>query len=271
MAPGGRKTAYATVFKAWHDALAPRGMVCARGLHSLGFLPGDDVASMVYAGRASHGRDDGGKPSNVGYYSMNLPIAVYEFATNRGKVGSSRNYMRVTPTLARAAAAVDPRSLGAAGAWTETEPPDIQAAIAKRFAARGQTPPPDWAEVAPAVRKAILASECPVVIVVDGKPSDMHGWGGDSESGDTYEAEIHMKHCEPRCVSRFFVASALHKLGKPVRADERRYYALDEHMVVMGRKIGLYDAPKLFLHPDAPAKGKMVRNLPPEWTWYEIV
>ena len=246
MASGTHAARYASVFRAWHEAIAPHGMICARGLHSLGFLPGDDIPAMVYAGRAMHGRDSEewgtGTPSDFSSYSMNLPIAVNWFASNNGRVGKSRLF--VTPSLARAAAAADPRALDTVGVSTE--------------------------KVAPAVRQAILASECPVVIVVSGRPADMHGWGGDSESGDTMEAEIHVKHCEPRCVQRFFVASALHKLGKPVRADERRYFALDEHMVVTGRKIGFYDAPKLILHPDAPAKGKIVKNLPADWTWYEV-
>lgn len=252
MAPGGQKTKYATLFKAWCEALAPHGMVCARGLHSLGFLPGDDVPAMVYANRARHGRDPEtwSETSDFSSYSMNLPIAVNWFAARRGRIGEPGSIWDVSPLLARAAAVIDPRVLEVVGTRT--------AKLTKT------------AKLPTAVRNAIHASECPVVIVVDGKPADMHGWGGDSESGDTMEAEIHMRHCEPKCVQRFFVASALHKLGKPVRADERRYFALDEHMVVTGRKIGFYDAPKLILHPDAPAKGKLVKNLSPDWTWYEV-
>jgi hypothetical protein len=83
------------------------------------------------------------------------------------------------------------------------------------------------------------------------------------------EAELHVRHCEPKCVIRFFVASALYKLGKPVRADERRYFALDERMVVKGME-AFGDRIPLILHPDAPAKGKVYRNLPDEWKWYEV-
>lgn len=261
---------YQKVFDAWVDAMAPEGMICARGLYGLGFLPGDDIPSMIYKRRGTHG-DEGDsrrKKSKVGYYSMNVPIAVNWFALRNNSVGGEGG-ATVTPMLARAASAVDHRAAEAAGIAMWKQDSEVRGWIERQAAKRGEVAPPSWVSLPSAVKKSIIASECPVVIIVDGKVSDMHGWGGDSESGDTMEAEIHMKHCEPKCVLRFFVASALYKLGKPVRADERRYYGLDEHMVVTGRKYDYYE-PKLILHPDASVKGRLVRNLPDDWKWYEI-
>ena len=99
---------------------------------------------------------------------------------------------------------------------------------------------------------------------MDASPSDLRSFGGDSESGDTNEAEIYVDHCEPRCVKRMFVASSLHKLGRGVRETDRRWYALDEHRVATGR-----DGLALTLHPDVRA-GRVVRNLPAGWSWYEV-
>jgi len=201
----GLRAGYRHMMDTWLKTMAPNGIICARGLHSINAADHRDVMSFVYRGRGYSvlGEDSGEGRSSFTSYSMNLCVAVREFACRNGKVRS-----------------------------------------------RGENP---------------------IVLVSRPKNSDIDGFGGDSESGDTNEAELHVKLCEPRCVERFFIASTS-KIGKPVSADERRYYALDECVIVTGRPMEPYDTPKLRLHPDTPGLkgGRVVRNLPDGWKWYEL-
>jgi len=246
--------AYRQIFETWATAMAPGGLACMRGLHSIGFLPGDNIPQIIFGHADRAERHDN--------YSMNFAYCVSHFAT--GSV--ERYYPSVTDLWARSAAVIDPAAAATVGVQVRGKP---DAWMDARLRQEGRPPRIYWSKLPKKTRDAILVSQTPVVIVVRTDSSDMVGWGGDSESGDTLEAEIHMKRCEPRCIERFFVASAMHKLGKVVRADERRHFALDEHMVVKGKAV--YGEPvSLVLHPDAPAKGRMVRNLPDEWKWYEV-
>ena len=201
----GLRSGYGKMFNAWLEAMAPSGMVCARGLNNLrlGDLSPRQIVGMIYdmQGIGSPGDEEG--RSEYTSYSQNLCIAVRWFATNNGRLESRR--------------------------------------------------------------------ATPIVIVSRPRTSDIKGFGGDSESGDVNEAELYIKRCEPRCVERFFIASTT-KIGNAVSADERRYYALDECVVQTGRKRGFLDAPKLHLHPDTPglSGGRIVRNLPDGWKWYEL-
>jgi hypothetical protein len=43
-----------------------------------------------------------------------------------------------------------------------------------------------------------------------------------------------------------------------------------EHLVVKGKAYSYFDAPNLLLHPDTQAKGRLVKNLPDGWKWYEV-
>lgn len=201
----GLRAGYDYMMKTWLKTMAPGGIICARGLHSIDALAHEDVMSFVYEGRGygSLGRDAREKRSSFTSYSMNVCVAIREFACSNGKLRAR--------------------------------------------------------------------SETPIVIVSRPKVSDIKGFGSDSESGDTNEAELWIKFCEPRCVERFFVAST-RKIGKPVSADERRYYALDECIIVTGRDMEPWGPPKLRLHPDTPGLkgGRLVRNLPDGWKWYEL-
>jgi hypothetical protein len=201
----GLRRGYERMLSAWLKAMAPSGLVCARGLHGMKLGDGspDQIVEMIYDMQGLGSDGDERWRSDYTSYSQNLCIAVRWFATNNGRLGSRR--------------------------------------------------------------------ETPIVIVARPKTSDIKSFGGDSESGDVNEAELHIKLCEPRCVERFFIASTT-KIGKAVSADERRYYALDECVILTGRKMGFLDAPKLHLHPDTPglSGGRIVRNLPDGWKWYEL-
>lgn len=244
---------YRKMFSAWAKAMAPDGITCARGLHSLGFLPKDDIAKIVF------GHGDRSSSDN---YSMNLAYAAFQFATRP----VSDLYPSVSALWARSAAVIEPAAAEAVGVQVRG---DVDRYRDASRAKKGLPPMLYWRSMPKKVRDAISISQCPVVIVSRVGVESMNGWGGDSESGDTMEAELHVKHCEPRCVERFFVASAVHKLGKLVRADERRLFALDEHVVVKGRPV-YGDPVSLILHPDTPVKGRVIRNLPDEWKWYEV-
>jgi hypothetical protein len=240
-------------FNAWASAMAPGGLVCARGLHGLGFLPGDNISKIIF---------DHTERSPFDNYSMNLAYATYSFATQF----VTRLYPDVTELWARSAAAIEPSAADAVGVQVRGAVDEWADARRKK---RGLPPRAYWSSLSKRARDAILISQCPVVIVSRVAAQDMRWWGGDSESGDTMEAEVHVKHCEPRCVERFFVASAVHKLGRPVSASDRRRFALDEHLVVKVK--GAYgEQISLLLHPDAPANGRVVRNLPDEWKWYDV-
>lgn len=81
-----------------------------------------------------------------------------------------------------------------------------------------------------ALRKSKHAKSAGSSILLASKVSlsDMKSFGGDSESGDTMEAEIHMKACEPSCVKHIFVLSN-EKIGSAVPKELRELHALDEH------------------------------------------
>lgn len=234
---------YKDVFVAWVRAMAPHGMIAARGLHSLGFLPGDDIASFLFSRR--NPEEDN--------FSQNVAYAAFHFATFYVAGG----WPRVTKSWARAAATLDSQAERAVGVQVRDNKPERQG--------------PCWANLSPKVRKAILRSQCPVVVVAKLDPLNMRGWGGDSESGPVMEAEVKVAPCEPACVERLFVASAVHKLGKPVSAEMRRHYALDEHKEIVGRDDSWFvRPPTLYLHPDTPVRARLVKNLPEGWTWYEV-
>lgn len=244
-----------TVFDAWADGMAPKGLVCARGLNGLGFLPGDDVAKIVFDSRRSGGRRV--RDEHISFYSMNVPRSVWGFAAYYVESG----YPFLTDLWTRAAAAIDPDVV------------NYQFRDAEH--AESGSPPlmfrlPEY-PMPSGVKRAYYLSQCPVVIISHAAPKDLLSFGGDSESGETDEAEVYVRYCEPRCVKHLFVAST-RKLGTPVSAKLRRYYALDEHIEVRGRKTSSWDdGPKLILHPDVKTqRGRLVRHLPDEWTWYEV-
>jgi hypothetical protein len=241
--------AYRTVFKAWLHAFAPDGLAAARGLHSVGFLPSDDISETVF----------GGHEGVYASYSMNVPIAVSWFATKALK----RQYPSITPLWARAVAGVAPELVDVYGPRCKQL---IGVQVRGDASQRGALA---WDSLPKLVKDVIVATQAGVVIVGHLDPEDLKSWGGDSESGDTLEAEVHVKRCEPGCVQHVFVAST-YKLGKGVSDARRATYALDEHIEVTGRR-DLYGAPKLRLHPslDVPG-GKRVVNLPKGWDWYEV-
>jgi hypothetical protein len=278
LAPGTWKQRVDATFDALTRGFAPDGMVVARGLHGLGFVPGDNIAQMVYAGRDTKEYD---RRHRISYYSMNVPVAVSQFATlHTQRPDSDYTLLDVTDMWIRAAEHARPGVKDIFDAQEQLNEEfrkrtahldgddDEEYAIFERergeLGRRTSKMPRD-------VRVALHLTQCPVVIVARPSRTDLLSFGGDSESGDTSEAEVYVKHCEPRCVEHFFVA-ATYKLGTPVSAALRRRYALDEHIEIAGRKDPTWGGtPKLTLHPDTPVNGgKRVRNLPSEWTWYEV-
>jgi hypothetical protein len=255
---------YRRVFETWAISIAPSGFVCARGLHGLGFLPGDDIPGTIF-GR--NPRKGDGRKKDYDYFSLNIEYSIFHFATQY----LDKLYPTVSDLWARAASAIDPDAAKYAGVWVRDRVSKEELAYRDAQAAkRGEARTPAWQEVPKRTKDAILASQCPVLIVAHVDAGDMKGWGSDSESGETMEAEVYVKHCEPDCIEKLFVASSGRGLGTPVKADERRYYGLDEHLVVKGKAYSYFDAPNLLLHPDTQAKGRLVKNLPDGWKWYEV-
>ena len=251
---------YQRVFKTWAGAMAPSGFICARGMHGLGFLTGDDIPGTIFRRKLKGGKD-------YDYFSLNIEYSAFNFATQY----LDKFYPTVTDLWARAASAIDPDAANFVGVSVRDRISKADLAYQDAQAAkRGETRAPVWQEVPKRTKDAILASQCPVLIVAHVDAGDMKGWGSDSESGETMEAEVYVKHCEPDCIEKLFVASSKRGLGTPVKADERRYYGLDEHLVVKGKAYSYFDAPSLLLHPDTHAKGRLVKNLPDEWKWYEV-
>lgn len=236
---------YDLYFESWLDAMAPDGMFAARGVHSLAFLPGDDIMGTIVQERNARGSDE----SN---YSMNIVVASWMFSTRL----VDHAFPRITKTWARGAAALE-----SAAANPSLLNRSIRVPPNSSAEERSELPPSR-------IRRAFYLSQTPTVIVTRLDKRDLNGFGGDSESGDTVEAEVKARFCEPRCVEHLFVASAVHKLGRPVSTAVRRRYALDHHLEVTGQVMG--DPQVLLLHPDANVRGRLVRHLPEMWTWYEI-
>lgn len=214
---GSWKDRYSVIFKSFIRAMAPHGMCVARGMHSIGFLPGEDIERLVMPMYSESS------------YSENIVVASWLFST-RFLHPKMLSHARLTPSWARAA-----RDL-------------IQ---------RGHSN-----------QEAVRLSQSPVVLVSHVTLADLYSWGGDSESGETHEAELKIKNCEPRCLRHIFVAST-RPLGRAVREDERRYYGLDSH-IEHSYTDSYGSRQPLYLHPDTKAKGKTVKHLPPGWTWYEV-
>lgn len=205
---------YALIFKAFNRATAPQGMCIARGMHSVGFQPGDDIARA-------------GKPlGSVDNYSQNIVIASSMFSTN---------YLNRSPNNRLQ------------GSWLR---------VARTLHERGLSE-----------REAVRLSQNAVVLVAQASVEDLAEWGGDSESGETYEAEVKAT-CAPKCVRHVFVAST-RPLGRAVPADAARYYGLDAH-IETSFKNSYGSQQTLYLHLETKAKGKTVKHLPDEWKWYEV-
>ena len=238
-------------FAVWLRSLAPDGLVCARGLHSLSFMPGENIYKIITLGRRE----------GVAYYSMNIEKSIADFATRSArKIGGT-----VSASMAKVAATLDEKALGTVGTLTGYTKEDWDYNVAD-WAREGDPPP--WHTLSPKTKHALKISQCPVVVVARVSKDDVEGPGNDSESGDTNEAEIYVMACEPKCIEHIFVASAIHRLGRPVQASVRSHYGLDYHNVLT------YDDDdwgkiSLTLHPSVHL-GRRVRNLPPEWVWYEV-
>jgi len=238
-------------FDVWLRSLAPDGLVCARGLHSLSFMPGEKIYEIL-----TLGREEG-----VAYYSMNIEKSIADFATRSARKIEGT----VSASMAKVAATLDERALATVGTFAGMTKEEWDYNDAN-WAREGDPPP--WHTLAPKTKHALKISQCPVVIVARVRKDDVKGAGGDSESGDTNEAEIHVKACEPRCVEHIFVASAIHRLGRPVQASVRSHYGLDYHNVLTYDD-EVWGRITLTLHSSVRL-GRRVRNLPPEWTWYEV-
>jgi len=231
---------YRKAFQTWFAAMAPRGMICARGLHSLAFSPGEDIAGSVLFGREG----------TYSSYSMNLSFAVVRFAT----AWVTEFYPTVTRSWANVASTIDRRASDTVGMQIRTTRDE-------------EFDDPSWSSLPKKTRDAIIVSQCPVVLVSHLDMEDLVGPGGDSESGDVMEAEVLAKQCEPRCLRRVFVASALNRLGKPVSRDDVERFGLAYHRSVKGEA----DARPVdvLLHPSVRA-GSRRRNLPSQWSWYDV-
>lgn len=238
-------------FRVWLRSLCSGNPVCARGLHGLSFLPGDDIPSMLSKGRMSPWDN----------YSMNVPVAVARFATK----WVLRPQGMLTESWARGASAIDARAADAVLTSVGMTEEEYQYGSSYRSASDDPVPP--WHTLSTSVKTAIRMSQCPVVIVSRVSEDDIKGAGTDSESGDTNEAEIHVKPCEPKCVEHIFVASAVHRLGSTASPSLRRLYGLDHHNVLSYRDD--YGEGTLTLHSSVGV-GRKVSNLPPQWTWYEV-
>lgn len=256
---------------AWQQAMAPEGLVAARGLHTVSFLPGDDIAGMIILHRDSN--EDGEGTSN---YTMNAPVASWLFST--------RSLLReghvVSPLLARSIAAqsgkFDEKDL--TGRMISLDDEDGPSGK-HRAVARGSRPArPAKREFSLSERGEILGLckqlSQPVVLVADIDKNNFRAFGGDSESGDTLEAEIKVTTCEPACLAHLFVASRT-PVGDPVGEDVARYHALNEHWEIQGKFFSYGDDVTLYLHPETDLglyrKGaKLVKHLPPGFRWYEV-
>lgn len=232
------RVAYGAALSTWQRAMAPRGMFAARGLHNVGFSPGEDIAAYLYKRRRE-----------VSNYSMNAAVAAWEF--------SSQSLWRemgdfYDPSLVNTAVRMNPEAFKNVGFQRL---PNGNIVLPKMSAK---------------IKALVKAAECPVVLAVEVGPGQLQEWGADSESGDTGEAEIKVNHCEPGCVLHLFVASR-HELGRPVPSAVRRRFALDSHLEVKGRENMFTGEPTLLrLHPDTDVRGKVVKHLPDGWEWYEV-
>jgi hypothetical protein len=233
-----REVAYDAVLSMWQRAMAPRGLFAARGLHSVGFMPGEDIAGYLYKRRRE-----------VSNYSMNAVVASWEFSTQslRREMGTFYD-----PSLVNTAVRMNPEAFKDVGFQRL---PNGNIVLPKMNAK---------------TKALVKAAECPVVLAVEVGAGQVREWGADSESGETNEAEIKVKNCEPGCVLHLFVASR-QGLGRPVPAAVRRRFALDSHIEVKGRENMFTGSPTLLrLHPDTNVRGKVVKHLPDGWEWYEV-
>jgi len=98
--------------------------------------------------------------------------------------------------------------------------------------------------------KAMIDTVCGVVLIAQIPHEYVDFWGQDSESGDTMEAEIHVKPCLEECIERIFVLAAMKVPGaKPVPLRTRRKYCLSFYNIATVED-DFYGTRHLYLHPD---------------------
>ncbi len=283
---------YRKMLRSYLKTFAPTGeMVLSRGLNRVAWKEGEDIRASMAAYRIRRWNEESkGKPSTDNY-SQNMVVGAYDFSTHRM---GRRDYVYVTAALARRIVEEDPTILyeDIAERRVSTDP-DMEVKARKspgkvRKIVNGKVKMVNIPRKARPERRVLLPNEkkkiialanklvTPTVIIVKAKHKDIEAFGGDSESGDTQEAELKVKACEPGCVEHIFVASRV-KLGRVVSAKLRRLYALDEHLEVEGKWFygsGEPNKIKLELHPATPIgkmKAKLVKHLPKGFDWYEVL
>lgn len=256
---------------AWQQAMAPEGLQAARGLHSIAFLPGDDIAAMIILRRGSNDYSEG--TSN---YTMNAPVASWMFSTR----GLHREHQVPSALLARAIVAKNKnfQERDLINRLITIEDDMCSSPTRKRASGGGRPARPEPREFSKAERAEILRISKdvsqPVVLVANIDKENFRSFGGDSESGDTMEAEIKVATCEPDCLAHIFVASRT-PVGTPVDEITARYHALNEHWEVQGRFFSYGDDVTLHLHPETDlgiykSRAKLVKHLPVGFRWYEV-
>lgn len=261
---------YPAALAAWQRAMAPEGLQAARGLHSVGFLPGDDILSMVIRERSA--QDEGEGTSN---YTMNAPIASWLFATQ----ALHREHQSVNALLARAMVAKD-RTIEESDLINRTLHKEEDFPRSSKAEASPRNRPAKFArrEFSDAERRKLLKLSKqvsqPMVMVTSVDKNSFKAFGGDSESGETLEAEIKVRHCEPECLLHVFIAS-MTPVGDPVDDDMIRLHALSEHWELEGRYLDYDMDVTLYLHPETELgahrkKAKLVKHLPAGFRWYSL-
>lgn len=107
-----------------------------------------------------------------------------------------------------------------------------------------------------------------VLMVAKLSPSDVLSWGQDSESGFLNEAEIFVRPCTPKCLTKIFVVSN-EKIGKLASEKSRREFSLDQRRVVRIKEE--WDDYSIMISANvAEGHGKVYDNLPSGYDWYEF-
>lgn len=187
---------YARNFRRWVDAVAPDGIMLARGMHDIPMGTAEEILAFIRPGQRA---DES--------YSQNLAVAANEFAV-RGAY-EARDVSRLG---------------GGMGGEAMVKRQESQATkLRERTLGRG-----GWNKLAPSKQAAWLNKHYgATVTIVKLTPTEAGSFGGDSESGDLQEAELRVGKFPMKRVLRVFALSATPIKGaKLTSLEEQRRFAL---------------------------------------------